>query len=102
MEPAALQNLWEFSKASGGQRFGAIALGAANLVGVAVLGGFLQRPDVFTSLAQSSLGLMINLFPFLQVRFCAGVLAAWSMEQYEPLHASGCEDAQIFCTLDLE
>ncbi len=36
-EPAALQYLWEQTKATGGQKTGAIALGAANLAGLAIL-----------------------------------------------------------------
>ena len=67
-EPAALQNLWEQTKASGDQRSGAIALGLANLVGVGVLGGFLRRPDILYSLANSSLGFVVGLMPLLQVR----------------------------------
>ena len=67
-EPAALQNLWEQTKATGDQRSGAIALGLANLVGVGVLGGFLRRPDILYSLANSSLGFVVGLMPLLQVR----------------------------------
>ena len=66
-EPAALQNLWEQTKAVGGQKTAAIALGVANLLGIGILGGFLQQPDVLYSLARSSFGFMIGLMPFLQV-----------------------------------
>ena len=64
---AALERRWGFSSASEGQRLGAIALGAANCVGVLYLGSLLGSPGVSQMLAQSSLGFMNGLFPFLQV-----------------------------------
>ena len=81
---AALERRWAFSAASEGQRLGAIALGAANLVGVLFLGNLLGDPAVTRALAQSSLGFMTGLFPFLQV---GGVLG-WgnACHRIEPLH----------------
>ncbi len=64
---AALERRWNFTNASEGQRLGAIALGVANCVGVLYLGSLLAQPGVSQMLAQSSLGFMNNLFPFLQV-----------------------------------
>ncbi|EIE26497.1 hypothetical protein COCSUDRAFT_46111 [Coccomyxa subellipsoidea C-169] len=63
---AALERRWNFTNASEGQRLGAIALGVANCVGVLYLGSLLAQPGVSQMLAQSSLGFMNNLFPFLQ------------------------------------
>lgn len=64
-EPAALQNLWEQTKATGGQKTGAIALGAANIVGLSILATW---PGGLSALAGSNLAFMINLVPFLGVR----------------------------------
>ncbi|CAL8466800.1 g6336 [Coccomyxa elongata] len=63
---AALERRWGFSSASEGQRLGAVALGVANCVGVLYLGSLLGSPGVSQMLAQSSLGFMNGLFPFLQ------------------------------------
>ena len=63
---AALERQWAFSSASEGQRLGTIALGVANLVGVLFLGNLLADPAVGRALAQSSLGFMAGLLPFLQ------------------------------------
>lgn len=64
-EPAALQNLWEQTRATGGQQKGAIALGAANLLGIGILAGW---QGGLAALANSNLAFMLNLLPFLGVR----------------------------------
>ena len=63
----ALESEWTFTKASEGQKLGTIALGLVNLVGVLYLSSLLAQPAVAQSLAQSSLGFMNGLLPFLQV-----------------------------------
>lgn len=70
-EPAALQNLWEQTRATGGQQKGAIALGAANLLGIGILSTW---QGGLAALANSDLGFMLNLLPFLTV----------SIQLYEP------------------
>ena len=67
-EQHALEREWTFTKASEGQKLGTIALGLVNLVGVLYLSSLLAQPYVAQSLAQSSLGFMAGLLPFLQVR----------------------------------
>ena len=67
-EQHALESEWTFTKASEGQKLGTIALGAVNLVGVLYLSSLMAQPYVAQSLAQSSLGFMTGLLPFLQVR----------------------------------
>lgn len=64
-EPAALQNLWEQTRATGGQRTGAIALGAANLLGIGILANWQSG---LAALANTNLGFMLNLLPYLSVR----------------------------------
>ena len=64
----ALENEWSFTKASEGQKLGTVALGLVNLVGVLYLSSLMAQPYVAQSLAQSSLGFMAGLLPFLQVR----------------------------------
>ena len=64
-EPAALQNLWEQTRATGGQRTGAIALGAANLLGIGILANWQSG---LAALANTNLGFMLNLLPYLAVR----------------------------------
>lgn len=63
----ALESEWTFTKASEGQKLGTVALGAVNLVGVLYLSSLMAQPYVAQSLAQSSLGFMAGLLPFLQV-----------------------------------
>lgn len=63
----ALEEEWSFTKASEGQKLGTVALGVVNLVGVLYLSSLLAQPYVAQSLAQSNLGFMIGLLPFLQV-----------------------------------
>lgn len=63
-EPVALQNLWEQTKATGGQKAGAIALGAVNVLGLTILAAL---PGGLSSLAGTSLSFMIALVPLLAV-----------------------------------
>ena len=65
---AALERTWQFSRAGEGQRVGAAALGAANVAGVAYLGGLLAAPGAAYTLARNGLGFMLGLFPALQAR----------------------------------
>lgn len=65
---AALERLWQFSRAQDGQRLGAAVLGGANLAGVAYLGSLLGQPGAAYTLARNGLGFMMGLFPALQVR----------------------------------
>ncbi len=68
-EQYALESEWTFTKASEGQKLGTVALGLVNLVGVLYLSNLMAQPYVAQSLAQSSLGFMTGLLPFLQVWF---------------------------------
>lgn len=63
-EPAALQNLWEQTRATGGQQKGAIALGAANILGIGILANW---EGGLAALAGTNLGFMLNLLPLLGV-----------------------------------
>ncbi|KAK9822249.1 hypothetical protein WJX81_006259 [Elliptochloris bilobata] len=63
---AALERLWQFSRAGEGQRAGAALLGGANLAGVAYLGSLLGSPGAAYALARNGLGFMLGLFPALQ------------------------------------
>ena len=65
---AALERLWQFSRAQDGQRLGAAVLGGANLAGVAYLGSLLGQPGAAYTLARNGLGFMMGLFPALQAR----------------------------------
>jgi hypothetical protein len=66
-EAAALERSWDFTKASTGQKVGAIALGAVNLVGVAFLASLLANPTYQYRLAATSLAFVPGIFPWLQV-----------------------------------
>jgi hypothetical protein len=66
-EAAALERSWDFTKASTGQKVGAIALGAVNLVGVAFLASLLANPAYQYRLAATSLAFIPGIFPWLQV-----------------------------------
>lgn len=56
----------QLTQANGGQKLVAIALGAANLVGVVALGGMLGSPHGYYALARNGLGWIPNAMPFLQ------------------------------------
>ena len=67
MEPA-LESRWEMTAAKGGQLFGVLALGAANLVGVLWLSTALAAsPMNVVALVRNGLGWVIGAMPFLQV-----------------------------------
>ncbi|CAK0755565.1 hypothetical protein CVIRNUC_002384 [Coccomyxa viridis] len=83
-EQHALESEWTFTKASEGQKLGTIALGAVNLVGVLYLSSLMAQPYVAQSLAQSSLGFMTGLLPFLQAyaaTFFAIPLVRWLLNK---------------------
>ena len=64
VEPAALQNLWEQTKATGGQKTAAIALGAFNVLGIGILGSW---QGGLAALAQTNLAFVVAAFPYLTV-----------------------------------
>ncbi|CAL5227405.1 g10362 [Coccomyxa viridis] len=83
-EQYALESEWTFTKASEGQKLGTVALGLVNLVGVLYLSNLMAQPYVAQSLAQSSLGFMTGLLPFLQVyalSFFAIPLVRWLLNK---------------------
>ncbi|GBF97383.1 hypothetical protein Rsub_11030 [Raphidocelis subcapitata] len=61
-----LEREWEFSAASPGQQAGAVALGAANIIGVIVLSSMLADPLTKLSLFRQGLGFVFGLLPALQ------------------------------------
>lgn len=71
-ERMVLEQPWELTQATPGQRTGIVALGAFNLVGVLVLGGMLGDAALKAQLARSSLGVVVSAFPALQVRCGVG------------------------------
>jgi hypothetical protein len=64
--PAALEARWEMTAASPAQRFGVVALGVANLVGVAALASALAVPANYYALARGGLGWVPATLPLLQ------------------------------------
>lgn len=66
VEPAAYESEFELTAASPGQAAAAVALGVANVVGVAVLGGMLQDPTNRQLLVLQGLGFVMGLMPALQ------------------------------------
>lgn len=66
---AALERTWNLTKASAGQKFGAVALGLVNVVGITVLTSLLANPVNQYRLAMSSLGFVGGALPLLQVSF---------------------------------
>lgn len=78
---AALEQPWQLTQASGGQKLGVVALGAANLVGVLLLSSMLATPANAVALLRGGLGWVLGAMPLLQVRWCgllapAGLLAS--------------------------
>ncbi|KAK9809969.1 hypothetical protein WJX72_002793 [[Myrmecia] bisecta] len=97
-ERAALESTWKFSSASAGQRFAAAALGAANLVGVVVLGSLLRDPQMQYRLAHSGLAFVGGLFPLLQVyagAFFAIPAIRWILNQQKNLAIQARNDARL-------
>lgn len=64
---AALERTWDMTKASAGQKVGAVALGLVNVVGITVLTSLLANPVNQYRLAMSSLGFVGGALPLLQV-----------------------------------
>lgn len=62
----ALEARWELTAASQGQKVAAVALGAANLLGVAVLSTMLADPVNKIYLARNGLLWVASAMPFLQ------------------------------------
>lgn len=69
---APLEQRWELTAASPGQKLAAIALGAANLVGVLVLSSMLADPYNKMALARNGLLWVASTMPFLQASFSGG------------------------------
>lgn len=78
----ALEQRWQLTAASAGQKLGAVALGAVNLVGVGLLTTMLANPVNQLALARNGLLWVAGAMPFLQVCtwqqwfVCCGGLAA--------------------------
>ena len=64
---AALEQRWQLTAASAGQKLGAVALGALNLVGVVALSGLLQDPVNRMALARNGMLWVAAAMPWLQV-----------------------------------
>lgn len=64
---AAYELRWQLTAASAGQRVGAVALGALNLVGVGVLSVMLGDPMNKLALARNGMLWIVGAMPFLQV-----------------------------------
>ncbi|EFN52698.1 hypothetical protein CHLNCDRAFT_138698 [Chlorella variabilis] len=63
---SAREARWQLTAASAGQKLGAVALGAVNLIGVGVLTVMLQDPVSKLALAQNGLLGVVGLMPWLQ------------------------------------
>lgn len=61
-----LEQPWELSAASSGQKLGVVALGAANLVGVVALTSMLSSPANAFALARNGLAWVLGALPLLQ------------------------------------
>ena len=61
------ERTWKITAAKGGQLFGAVALGVANLLGVAFLSQALTIPQNVAQLAYNNLGWVISAMPALQL-----------------------------------
>lgn len=69
---AAYEQRWQLTAASAGQKLGAVALGALNLVGVVALSVMLGDPMNKLALARNGMLWVVGAMPFLQVRGAPG------------------------------